>query len=126
MTEKGRIVVIILAFSIVIPCLLEFTSLFAQDTTSVKSDTSTADIDEVNIGEIELIEISIEAVVDKPSVQIMPKRRIPDFGEMEYVNRSFENELKKGPQKPFITKRNATKPFQIEKTMKKRKEQKSN
>lgn len=52
--------------------------------------------------EIELSEINIEAVVEKPRVAILPKRLDPEFGEMELINRSFENELKKTPEQPIM------------------------
>ncbi len=52
--------------------------------------------------EIELMEIQIEAVIEKPSVAILPKRMEPELGEVEFVNRSFEKELKQVPEKPMI------------------------
>jgi hypothetical protein len=53
--------------------------------------------------EIVLEEIKIEAVVETPSVALVPKRLTPDFGKMEFVDRSFEKELKAIPQKPMLT-----------------------
>lgn len=44
--------------------------------------------------ELELEVISIEAVVEKPNVDIIPKRIKPDFGEMRELERSFARELK--------------------------------
>lgn len=52
--------------------------------------------------ELILEEIQIEAVIEKPRVAILPKRREPDFGKIEFVDRSFENELKKIPHKPMF------------------------
>ena len=37
-------------------------------------------------GEIELLEINIEAVIEKPRVAILPKRIEPQLGEMEFVD----------------------------------------
>lgn len=124
MKNHGTILVYLLRVMMVIVCgtFVKSDKLLAQDTTSVKSDTSLLKLDESAPVEIELGEIKIEAVADKPSVQIIPKRRIPELGEMEYVNRSFDKELKKGPDKPFLIKRRPTKPLEIEKkTVKKNK-----
>jgi len=52
--------------------------------------------------EIELAEINIEAVIEKPSVSIIPKRVAAELTEMEFIDRSFEKELKKAPNKPLI------------------------
>lgn len=64
--------------------------------------------------EIELLEISIDAVVEKPRVSILPKRVEPTLGEMEFVDRSFENELKRVPDKPMITDERLFTPKKIE------------
>lgn len=44
--------------------------------------------------EVELDEIAIEAVIEKPNVDIIPKRIKPDFEEMREFERSFARELK--------------------------------
>ncbi|NUM74001.1 hypothetical protein HUU40_06545 [candidate division KSB1 bacterium] len=44
--------------------------------------------------ELELEAIAIEAVIEKPNVDIIPKRVKPDFGEMRELERSFARELK--------------------------------
>lgn len=44
--------------------------------------------------ELELEAIAIEAVIEKPNVDIIPKRVKPDFGEMRDLERSFARELK--------------------------------
>lgn len=98
---------------------LVFCSSFAsaQDTTDVRSDSAaviTSKSAEVEVGEIELMEITIEAVIEKPRVSILPKRLDPQLGEMEFIDRSFEKELKKGPGEPFLVKGEARKPFKIE------------
>lgn len=64
--------------------------------------------------EIELTEITIEAVVEKPSVAILPKRIEPQFEEMEFIDRSFEKELKKVPDKPLIMDDRLAVPQKIE------------
>ena len=81
-------------------------SLFAQDSTVVKPDTTGVNKTSVKNGiqEIELTEITIEAEIEKPRVSILPKRIEPELGEMEFIDRSFEKELKKGPEKPKLNK----------------------
>lgn len=75
------------------------------DTTkkNIRSDVAVTNIDSTRFeGEIELIEINIEAVIEKPRVAILPKRSEPELGEMEFIDRSFESELKQAPTKPMI------------------------
>jgi len=87
------------------------------DTTrnTIKVDTTSKSIDFINIEEeIELLEINIEAVIEKPRVAILPKRIEPQLGEMEFVDRSFENELKKVPDKPMIIDSRLFTPKKIE------------
>ncbi len=71
-----------------------------------KQDTSRQDIqsqaEKLTEDEIELAEINIEAVIEKPSVSIIPKRIAAELNEMEFIDRSFEKELKKAPDKPLI------------------------
>lgn len=52
--------------------------------------------------EQELKVIEIKAVVEKPGVAILPKRAEPEFGEIEFVDRSFDHELKQGPARPMF------------------------
>ena len=89
--------------------------LFAQDTTQVISDSSeiSYSFDDVEIGEVELIEITIEAEIEKPRVAILPKRVDPELGEMEFIDRSFENELKQGPEKPFLIEEQIRTPVKV-------------
>ncbi len=70
-------------------------------------------------GEIVLEEISIEAVIEKPRVSIVPKRMNPEFGELEFVDRSFDHELKSFPQKPLIKDDRLFKPQKIKNFAKK-------
>ena len=98
----------------------------AQDTTNVSSDTSETaySADNVVIGEIELMEITIEAEIEKPRVSILPKRIEPELGEMEFIDRSFENELKKGPDKPFLIDERIKAPVKVKKIEKNKKQNK--
>lgn len=75
------------------------------DTTkiSIKTDSVRTTHEVLNEqGEIELLEIKIEAVIEKPRVAILPKRVEPELGAMEFVDRSFEKELKKAPENLMI------------------------
>lgn len=90
-------------------------SLLAQDSTTVGADTAGVKKVSVNnrMQEIELIEITIEAEIEKPRVSILPKRIEPDLGEMEFIDRSFEKELKKGPEKPKLHKEQIKNPVNV-------------
>jgi len=48
--------------------------------------------------EMELESISIEAIIEKPNVDIIPKRIEPELEEVEFVERSFDRELKEVPK----------------------------
>ena len=116
----------ILIFASII--ILFSTVVFAQDTTGVISDTSKAvqSADDVEIGEIELMEITIEAIVEKPRVSILPKRMEPQLGEMEFIDRSFETELKEGPKQPFLIEERMITPLKIKKLKNKLKDKAEN
>lgn len=72
-----------------------------QDSTvTAKLDTSQSDTTKAKtVEEMILEEIYIEAVIEKPNVAILPTREKPDFEEVEFVDRSFQEELKAGPEK---------------------------
>lgn len=48
--------------------------------------------------EFDLEAIEIQAVVEKPNVDIIPKRTKPEWEETRFIDRSFENELKQAPK----------------------------
>ncbi len=48
--------------------------------------------------EMELETIAIEAIIEKPNVDIIPKRVAPELEEVEFVERSFDRELKEIPK----------------------------
>ena len=102
---RGKILYAII-IAVCMLCIFS-TIVFAQDTTKTVSDSTNMAIstdNDVEIGDVELIEITIEAEIEKPRVAILPKRMEPELGEMELIDRSFENELKQGPDKPFLIK----------------------
>jgi len=85
------------------------------DSTAIPPDTLQQSAFMVSTsGEIELLEINIEAVIEKPRVAILPKRVEPELGEMEFINRSFENELKQAPTKPMVMDNRLFVPKKIE------------
>jgi len=97
------------------------------DTTksSAKSDSLRMTPNIINEeGEIELLEINIEAVIEKPRVAILPKRVEPELGEMEFVDRSFEKELKQAPDNPIVMDNRLFVPKKIEDLKKKLVQQK--
>ncbi len=52
----------------------------------------------VVVPEFELGEIIIEAVVEKPNVDIFPKRIKADMEEIAFIDRTFEHEIKEIPK----------------------------
>lgn len=48
--------------------------------------------------EFDLEAIEIQAVVEKPNVDIIPKRTTPEWEETRFIDRSFESELKQAPK----------------------------
>lgn len=49
-------------------------------------------------GEIDLEAIEIQAVVEKPNVDIISKRSKPEWEETRFIDRSFDAELKQAPK----------------------------
>jgi len=69
------------------------------DTVRAKPDAAPAKLDTAKAPvEMELESISIEAIIEKPNVDIIPKRVEPELEEVEFVERSFERELKEVPK----------------------------
>lgn len=66
----------------------------AEASRPLKPDSSGAEDED----EMELETIAIEAIIEKPNVDIIPKRVAPDLEEVEFVERSFERELKEVPK----------------------------
>ncbi len=48
--------------------------------------------------EIDLAVIEIQAVIEKPNVDIISKRAKPEWEETRFIDRSFEAELKQAPK----------------------------
>ncbi|MDZ7289714.1 MAG: hypothetical protein ONB44_24205 [candidate division KSB1 bacterium] len=82
----------------------------AQDTLKAKAPAGEREVkaermvrstkpDSLEVGrEMELDAIAIEAVIEKPNVDIIPKRLKPELEEMEFIERSFDRELKEVPK----------------------------
>ena len=52
--------------------------------------------------EFVLDEILIEAVIEKPNVAILPTLELGDLGDILFIDRSFEEELKTVPRGLFV------------------------
>ena len=52
----------------------------------------------IQTGEIKLDDLYLEALIEKPSVSIMPKRIEPDLEKVEFISRKFDRELKMVPE----------------------------
>ncbi|OQX87841.1 hypothetical protein B6D60_02955 [candidate division KSB1 bacterium 4484_87] len=117
-------------FSVVVLMFFSIQAL-AQDGNSKAKNTSAADSSSVAPvvqleGDIVLEDINIEAVIEKPRVSIVPKRMNPEFGELEFVDRSFDHELKSFPQKALVKDDRLFKPQRVNKIVNKIIAQKNN
>ena len=80
------------------------TQLFGQenvsniDSTIAKTDSAKIETPPVQYEEFILETIRIEAVVEKPSVTLIPKRAQTDVGNVPLNIRSFDKELKTKPE----------------------------
>lgn len=67
--------------------------------TAAPANTPAANAPETHAGDdFELETIEIQAVVEKPNVDIIPKRTKPEWEETRFIDRSFEAELKRAPK----------------------------
>ena len=76
-------------------------------------------------GEVILDELHLEALIEKPSVSIVPKRIEPDLEKVEFISRKFDRELRMVPEKLFdmhLEKNKVQKIRNIEKILKKKRE----
>ncbi len=76
-------------------------------------------------GEIKLDDLHLEALIEKPSVSILPKRIKPDLENVEFITRKFDRELKMVPEKLFdkqLGKKEVQKIRDIDKILKKNRE----
>lgn len=98
------------------------TVLALQSPAPAPSDTAKAPT------EMELESISIEAIIEKPNVDIIPKRMEPELEEVEFVERSFERELKEVPKDMLLLEDDLDRVAKLEgiKKMLEKKKQKSN
>ncbi|MDZ7266939.1 MAG: hypothetical protein ONB48_05795 [candidate division KSB1 bacterium] len=64
--------------------------------------------------ELELEAIAIEAVIEKPNVDIIPKRSKPDFEEMRIPDRSFARELKAVSRELLLSDDELEKPEKVD------------
>jgi len=73
----------------------------ADETTSRETQIDSLR-EELQEQEIIMEEILIEGVVEKPNVAILPSRKETEFGEIDFINRSFTPELQSIPQRALL------------------------
>lgn len=73
------------------------TPLIAQDTTGTQTEEQAGYRQETQ--EQDLGTVYVKAIIEKPSVSIIPTRLEPETGEMEMITRSFAKEIKEAPRK---------------------------
>ncbi|MCH8954756.1 hypothetical protein IIA28_05470 [candidate division KSB1 bacterium] len=108
-----------LAFLIICCCFFANAAFAQSDSDKKKSKTS-----KKKQSELVFDDIVIEAIIEKPNIAILPTRRLKKLGEIDFINRSFAEELKAVPEKSFLFKGELEKPKKIdniEKVLKKRK-----
>ena len=108
-----------LAFTIICFCFFANNAFAQSDSDKKKAKTS-----KKNQSEIIFDDIVIEAIIEKPNVAILPTRRLKKLGEIDFINRSFAQELKAVPEKSFLFNGELEKPRKIDnikKILKKRK-----
>ena len=111
---KNRLTFIIICF-----CFFANTTFAQSDSDKKKAKTS-----KKKQSEIIFDDILIEAIIEKPNVAILPTRRLKKLGEIDFINRSFAEELKAAPEKSFLFNGELEKPRKIDnikKLLKKRK-----
>jgi len=84
----------------------------AEETTEASQRSEEAGTDESS--DMVLDEILIEALIEKPNVAILPSRELSTLEEIEFINRSFEKELKALPRGLFVVDRKAEQRKSIE------------
>lgn len=104
LTSKGALLLLAL--------LLPIQMVNAQDRTNAGRPNK---LDRMRKGvkETVLETIIIEAEVEKPRVALLPKRVEPRFGDIEFVDRSFQRELKKLPKDDLFLDRSLFEPRKI-------------
>lgn len=77
--------------------------LLAQAEETASRETQVDSLrEELQEQEIIMEEILIEGVVEKPNVTILPSRKETEFGEIDFINRSFTPELQSIPQRALL------------------------
>ena len=86
----------------------------AQDTTKAQKKPDIPGIGE----ELVLGEINIEAIIEKPNVDIIPKRKKPEIDEISLIDRSFEAEIKEVPKDFHLYDKELDEPKKLDKLKK--------
>lgn len=69
-------------------------------------------------GELVLGEINIEAIIEKPNVDIIPKRRKPKVEEIAFIDRSFAPEIREIPKDFHLYDKELDAPKKLDKLLK--------
>ncbi|MFQ5629888.1 MAG: hypothetical protein ACE5I1_14070 [bacterium] len=85
-----------------------------QDTTKTQAKQDIPGIEE----ELVLGEISIEAIIEKPNVDIISKRKKPEIEEISFIDRSFEAEIKEVPKDFHLYDKELDEPKKLDKLRK--------
>lgn len=104
--------------------MLIFCSVQAQEKNKLKGQEKKP-VKTTQTGEVKLDALHLEALIEKPSVSIVPKRIEPDLEKVEFISRKFDRELKMIPEKLFdmhLEKNKVQKIRNIEKILKKKRE----
>ncbi len=101
--RKKRDLLKFFIFLIIMVCPFISNAQNASEKKSVQSTTDTTKSEtlkkNVSYEEFVLETIRIEAIIEKPSVTLIPKKAETDVGDVPFGNRSFDSELK---QKPLV------------------------
>jgi hypothetical protein len=63
-------------------------------------------------------EIAIEAIIEKPNVDIIPRRKKPEIDELIFIDRSFEKEIKAVPKEFHLYDKELDEPKKLDRLRK--------
>lgn len=88
-------------------------SVQAQDSTRAVAQPPSGPVDEIVLGEI-----NIKAIIEKPNVDIIPKRKRPELEEMSLSERSFAREIREIPRDLHLYDKELDAPKKLDKLKK--------
>lgn len=84
-----------------------------QDSVRTRAQAPAGPVDEIVLGEI-----NIEAIIEKPNVDIIPKRKRPELEEMSLSERSFAREIREIPKDLHLYDKELDEPKKLDKLTK--------